>query len=172
MSTSLYAITNTTLNNENSIEELNKIVTKLNNLTDTLNIKIENDLVLYPFKVSFHSSSPIKTTLYSNICVIETIYRYNLIYANYHLGWFKRFRNELYEIVKVMGGTEIIYLAYGTPSTLSRYLEDMAWKNVPYEKIKESLIQEFGQPIKDYSKIIYTLPKPNEFFLDDFKDLK
>lgn len=51
----------------------------------------------------------------------------------------------------------------------------MAWENVPYEDIKEKMIQEFGQPITDYSKLNYdklTYRKINEFFLDDFSNFK
>lgn len=51
--------------------------------------------------------------------------------------------------MKIIGGTEVIYLADNACDKLSTYLECMAWENVPYEDIKEKMLQEFGQPLTD-----------------------
>ena len=180
MSTELFAITNTSLNGKDSFNEWEKIIENLNELKNDnskinkWNFEIEPELDIYPFNVSFYSSNNSQPTLYENICVIKTIYKYNLIYQNYTLDWFVNFRNELHQIIKILGGTEVIFLAYGAPNRLSHYLENMAWENVSYEEIKTLLIQEFGQPITNYadlnlSKLDYKNIK--EFFLDDFSDL-
>lgn len=103
------------------------------------------------------------------------IYKYRLLYEIYEFDWFASFRNDLYNIVKIIGGTEVIYLADNACDKLSRYLECMAWENFPYEEIKQKMIQEFGHPVTDYSKLNYdtlTYRKIEEFFLDDFSDLK
>lgn len=179
MSTELYAITNTTSINQNSIVELNKVLeslNQLNNKTNSWKFEIEEELDFHPFNISFYNPNySLQPTLYNNICVIKTTYNYNFIYQNYTIAWFEKFRNKLFSIIKSIGGTEIIYLAYGAPCKLSQYLEDMAWENESYEKIKKTLIQEFGQPITDYSKLNYSTlnyDSINEFYLDDFSDLK
>ena len=129
----------------------------------------------FPFNVDFGGPFHITPRLYSNIGVIDTIYKYRLLYEIYSFDWFESFRNDLYNIVKIMGGTEVIYLADNACDKLSNYLEVMAWENVPYNDIKERMLQEFGQPKTDYSKLNFdslTYAKIDEFFLDDFKDLK
>lgn len=129
---------------------------------------------VFPFNVSFNGPFHIQSTLYSNIGVIYTIYRYSLLYQIYSLDWFESFRNDLYRIVKIIGGTEVIYLADNACDKLSDYLECMAWANLPYEEIKEKMIQEFGPPVTNYSKInnkTINYKKINEFFLDDFTNI-
>ena len=129
----------------------------------------------FPFNVNFDGPFPILPTLYSNIGLISTIYRYDLLYKIHSLDWFESFRNDLYNIVKIIGGTEVIYLADNACDKLSIFSEGMAVENVPYEDIKAKMLQEFGQPVKDYSELNYdtlTYQKIDEFFLDDFSDLK
>lgn len=132
----------------------------------------EKDLL---FNIDFSGPFHLQPQLYSNIGVIYTIYKYRLLYENYLLDWFDSFRNDVYDIVKVIGGTEVIYLADNACDKLSTYLEGMAWQNIPYEEVKQKMLQEFGQSVTNYSKLNYdTLmySKIDEFFLDDFSDLK
>ena len=78
------------------------------------------------------------------------------------------------QIIKEYGNWSY-YIDEDDEDKLSRYLEHMAWENVPYQEIKEKMIQEFGQPITDYSTLDYdalTYRKIDEFFLDNFHDFK
>ena len=192
MATSLYLITNSKLTGKETQKDWERIVGKLDQLKmDTTSyVNAQNEIVKeygswsydieheeedLTFNVDLVGPFHIQPRLYSNIGVIYTIYKYTLLYEIYGCDWFGSFRKNLYNIVKIIGGTEVIYLADNACDKLSTYLECMAWENVPYEDIKEKMLQEFGQPLTDYSKLNYntlTYAKIDEFFLDDFNDLK
>lgn len=192
MATSLSLITNSKLTGKETRKDWDRIVIELNQLQmDTTSyVNANNEIIKeygswcyeieaededFPFNVAFSGPFHIQPNLYSNIGVIYTIYKYRLLYEIYDFDWFASFRHDLYNIVKIIGGTEVIYLADNACDKLSYYLECMAWENVPYEDIKEKMLQEFGKPITDYSKLNYdrlTYRKIDEFFLDDFSDLK
>lgn len=192
MGTSLHLITNSRLTGKETQKDWDKIVNELNQLKmDTTSyVNANNEIIKeyghwdyeieveeedLPFNVDFCGPFHIQPRLYSKIGVIYTIYKYRLLYEIYDFDWFASFRNDLYNIVKIIGGTEVIYLADNACNKLSTYLECMAWENVPYEEIKQKMLQEFGQPVTDYSKLNYdtlTYQKIEEFFLDDFSDLK
>lgn len=192
MATSLYLITDSKLTGKEDQNDWKKIIRDLNQLqmdtTSYVNAKneiikeygswsyeIEEEDEDIPFNVDFSGPFHIQPRMYSNIGVIYTIYKYRLLYEIYGFDWFTSFRHDLYDIVKIIGGTEVIYLADNACDKLSSYLECMAWENVPYEEIKTKMIQEFGQPVTDYTKLNYdtlTYQKIDEFFLDDFSDLK
>lgn len=126
------------------------------------------------YNVSFEGHSSIFPTLYATVGIISTLYRYGYLYKNKQLEWFEKFRNELFLIVKSIGGTEVIYVADNLYDKLTGYFY-MALDNEPYEIIKEKMIKEMGEPVRDYSKLNYESfdsQNINEFFLDDFSDLK
>lgn len=191
MGTSLILITDSDLTGKETQKDWERIVDELEQLQlDTISyVNAKNEIIKehgnwsfeieeegnYPFNVNFVGPFPILPTLYSNIGLIYTIYRYNLLYENHSLDWFESFRNDLYNIVKIIGGTEVIYLADNACDKLSIFSEGMAVENAPYEDIKAKMLQEFGQAVKDYSKLYYdklSYQKIDEFFLDDFSDLK
>lgn len=191
MATSLLLITNSKLTGKETQKDWDRIVRELEQLQmDTTSyVNAKNEIIKehgnwgfeieeeedFPFNVNFDGPFPILPTLYSNIGLISTIYRYDLLYNIHSLDWFESFRNDLYNIVKIIGGTEVIYLADNACDKLSIFSEGMAVENVPYEDIKAKMLQEFGQPVKDYSELNYdtlTYQKIDEFFLDDFSDLK
>ena len=97
-----------------------------------------------------------------------TGYNYSLIYENYEIDWFEDFRNEIFEIVKLLGGSEIIYVADHAHHALCDYLE-MAEAGASYDKIRKKVQHELGNPITDYTKLDYQ--NITEYFLDDFSDL-
>ncbi len=190
MATSLYIITNSKLTGNETESDWKSIVKKLNDLNfGTISIvnaegqiikkngnwdfEVEKDEDT-PFNVDFFGPFHIQPCLYKNIGIIYTIYKYRLLYEIYEYDWFSKFRLELFKIISIIGGTEVIYLADNGCNKLSAYLELMACDNIPYEVIKEKMINELGNPITDYSKLEYAKLKYSnitEFFLDDFKDL-
>lgn len=128
-----------------------------------------------PYNISFEGPFNYWPQLYGNIGIIYTIHRYVLLYNIYSFDWFETFRKDLFNIVKIMGGTEVIYIADNGCDKLCTYLECMAEENMPYEEIKQKMIDQFGQPITEYSKLnveALSYESIKEFFLDDFSDLK
>jgi hypothetical protein len=192
MATSLLLISNTKVKGKEDSKDWERMVRELDglNMSTTSYVNAQNEVIKeygtwryevqeeedeIPFTVDFCGPFHIMPSLYTNICIMNTIYRYSLLYDNYAFEWFRSFRNDLFNIVKIMGGTEVIYLADNACDKLAFYLECMACENVPYEEIKEKMIQEFGQPVTDYSRLNIdelTYSRINEFFLDDFNDLK
>lgn len=192
MATSLYLITNSKLTGKETLKDWDRIASELYQLQlGTTSIVNEQNRIIkeyggwtyeiepqqdgVPFNVDFGGPYHIQPNLFSNIGVIYTIYKYSLLYQNFNLEWFQSFRNDLYKIVEIMGGTEVIYLADNGCDKLSKYLELMAWDNVPYHEIKAKMFEVFGEPVTDYSKLNYdklTYDEIDEFFFDDFNDLK
>lgn len=192
MGTSLLAITNSKLNGTETKEHWDSILEKLINLKlDNMYYMDNNNNIIkaegtweyeimepeydIPFYIEFSGPFTIQPDFYSNLGILHTIYKYDLIYTALEIDWFAKFRKDLFEIVKVMGGTEIIYLADNACDKLGRYYEGMAIGDIPYETIKAKMIEELGLPVTDYAKLDYDkLDYRNitEFFLDDFKDFK
>ncbi|MFZ4797118.1 MAG: hypothetical protein ACOYMA_06460 [Bacteroidia bacterium] len=191
MGTSLYLITNSKLTGNETQKDWDGILESLKNLNletnSYLNEKNETvketgewyyhiiDEEEMPYHICFEGPFNFCPEFYRNIGIISTIYRYGLLYNIYYYDWFKSFRNELFNIVKIMGGTEVIYLPDSGSNNLVTYLESMAWENMPYELVKQKMMEELGPPVTDYSKLnIESLNFKNipEFFLDDFADLK
>jgi hypothetical protein len=189
MGTDLYAITNSKLTGKETKADWDRILDALKALKlETTSIVGVDEIIkeegdweyeIDPydefFNVYYHGPFVNLPNLYSDIGVISSIYSYSSLYKLHELDWLDEWRKRLYDIVNIMGGSEIIYLADNGRNKLCKYLELMAWENVPYEEIKQKMIAEFGPPVTDYKSLDYTkLDYSNitEFFLDDFKDLK
>ena len=127
MGTSLFLITNAKLTGKETKENWDRIMGELAALrmnttscVDANNqiIKEHGNWSYYidtyedtAFSVEFEGPFSAVPSFYTNLGIINTIYRYHFLYSNYSLYWFESFRNDLYNIVKIMGGTEVIYLA-------------------------------------------------------------
>jgi hypothetical protein len=81
---------------------------------------------------------------------IYTIYRYSMLYDDAY--FFDKFLSELVAIVKLVGCTEVIFLADNACDKLCELLElnvlEYEWT---YEQVKQSLTQQLGNPITGYS---------------------
>lgn len=109
--------------------------------------------------------------LFENVCVMSVLDRYRDIYrGNKHFKEFQIFRNKLFEILTFLNGSEIIYLP-DSSYRLSMYL-DLPYENKSYNEIKRLIIQETPKQQTNYFDLSYTNNEENEFFLDDFNDLK
>lgn len=195
MGTTLHMLTNAKIACNESEQNINKIMQKLKDLNlettyrvgpNNTTIKETGDWEYFveeeknasyytPYNVSFEGPFSCTPTLYTNIGIIWTMYRYSFIYQYKEIAWFSNFREEAYKVVKAIGGTEIIYVADNACDKLATYLECMAWENIPYNTIKEEMIKEFGNPVTDYKKLDFNkldYKHITEFFLDDFSDLK
>lgn len=181
MSTSLYIITNSHQSEERDFSFWNDILKRLGNLDVKDNFYQEQKKWSYGFEkdrdcIVFNGSCIFSPEFYSQVGVISTPLNYSYLYKvlSADSSILSDFRSLLYQVIKIMGGTEVIFLADNANNRLCKYLEDMAEANFPYEKIKGALIKEFGAPITDYKKLDFEkLDYSNitEFVLDDFRDL-
>lgn len=190
MSTILHILTNSKLNGNESPEFFDNIKEKLRALPLerasywykgklvkevgdwSYEIEYEDKKEETQFNVSFDGPYSYFPTLYTNVGVISTIYRYSQLYEVYKNGWHKSFRKDIHGIIKAIGGSEIIFVADNACDKLNGYLA-MAWENVPFEDIKNQMIKEMGAPVTDYSKLDFdklNYRKITEFVFDDFKD--
>jgi len=187
MATSLFAITNSSLNGKEGLQDYQTIKQSLKTLSkkskyfqeeqvnEEINwdFEISENKVDEPFHIYFESPFHFSPQLYPECGLIFFQYKYRLLYEIKIGFWFESFRKELWEMITIMGGTEIIFLADNCCDKLSSFLE-MVFEGRSYQSIKDQMTQELGKPLTDYNKLEYEkLDYKNitEFFLDDFKDL-
>lgn len=191
MATDLYAISNFVIPKEITFKFLDEKIKELEdlNLSVSSSLRIgeggreyyEKDTQLWYYEVDnekgylniyFNGGYCYSITILPNIAFVSTIYRYRLLYDK--VDWFQQFREDLYNIIKVFGGSEIIYLADNCCDKLGTYFECMVLENTPYKVVKEEMIAELGQPVTDYRKLDYnklSYSNITEFVLDDFKNI-
>lgn len=134
---------------------------------------IETEELIY-----FESPFVFSVRLYTNCLEIHTIYRYKLIYEQPKLGevgFFWNFRKEIFDIISIFGGTEIIYLADNSCDKLSHYLGNLVWEGVSYNEVKTKIINSKIPIVSDYYKLNYeelSYSNIKEVVFDDFSDLK
>lgn len=128
--------------------------------------------------IYFESTFAFSVILYNNCLEIHTIYRYKLIYEEPKLGevgFFWNFRKEIFDIISIFGGTEIIYLADNSCDKLSHYLGNLVWEGVSYNEVKTKIIDSKIPIVSDYSKLDYeelSYSNIKEVVFDDFSDVK
>jgi len=80
-------------------------------------------------------------------------------------GHFEKLRVSSFKLLKLMGGSEVLYLA--DKGRMNSYL-DMVMEGNTYASVYAALEKKFGPPITDLSQILYT--KINELADKDFLD--
>lgn len=138
MATSLYAITNASLEGQNTSEHWDEILAKLKALdwdrtftpTGENSYKqdegewyyeVEEKTKYNPYQIRFEGPYAITFDLMPNTCLIYTIYKYSLLYDNAY--FLDKFLAELFEILQFVGGTEIVFLADNSYDKLYELLE-------------------------------------------------
>lgn len=127
--------------------------------------------------IYFNSPFEFDVSLYEGCLEISTIYKYIDLYdwitldGEYYKG---EFRNKVFEIISIFGGTEVIYLADNGCDKLSSYLELRVWEGLSYNDVKNEMKQDnvpFSNDFNNLStkKISYSNIK--EYLYDDFKDI-
>lgn len=190
MGEDLFAITNSKFTGNETEKDWDQILENLKSLNLEKTLRVENDELIrmtgewsysinvdpeLSFLVDFDGPFQFNPLIYSNIGVIGTYLNYSILYEDYKFGLFDEYRRRLYDIVRIFGGTEVIFFAFDECDQLSRILDKMAFQNIPYEEIKEKMILEFGNPVTDYLKLDsekLNFGNITEFILDDFSDLK
>ncbi|WP_418510963.1 hypothetical protein [Corallibacter sp.] len=194
MATDLFIISNIKVSKEDVLAEKDEYINKLKalNLDSVLprsehiedwecefpEIYDEQTNSVIPNKETkeiIHFSSPFSysITVYPNCLEISTIYKYRFIYTLSESEFFNKFRQDIYNIISIFGGSEVIYLADNGCDILSAHLELKVWEGVSYNVVKKD-IEKSGIPLtSDYDSLkLDTLSYRNitEIVYDDFAD--
>lgn len=119
--------------------------------------------------------------VYENCLELTTIYRYRYLYEDEYRQTDKvdenllEFRRNIFNIISIFGGTEIIYLADNACDKIATYLECWAWEGKSYDEIKQDMIAKNLPFRSDYENLkLNDLRYSNitEIIFDDFKDFK
>lgn len=122
--------------------------------------------------ISYNSPFVFNIRVYENCVELITIYKYRFLYEDEKTDYLNEFRKNVYDIISIFGGTEIIYLADNGCDKLGKYLELQVWEGVSYYEIKKDMISKGLPFVSDY----YSLKLNNlnyinikEIVFDDFK---
>jgi hypothetical protein len=191
MGTDLFAIANAKLRGDETEADCQKLLDRMRmvqfvratyrvpyipDTTDTRDWEYEmntfEDEFDPPWKLYLSGPRGFHIYLYANVAVISTVLRYRALEDAHEVwdDWFADFRQDLFDVVSVLGGTEVIYLPDNNRQPLSTYLEEMAEEGMPYEEVKTRLLQEVGKPMTSYEE--YAACNSETYLLDDFADLK
>lgn len=125
--------------------------------------------------ISFFSPFVFNITVYPNCIVLSTTYKYRFLYEDEKPDFFQKFRKDVFDIINIFGGAEIIYLADNGCDKLGTYLETKIWEGVSYNEVKKNMIASNLPFVSDYKKLkLKDLSYGNitEVVFDNFKDLK
>jgi hypothetical protein len=128
-------------------------------------------------KEIIYYSSPFvfSVTVYENCLELSTIYKYSFLYEDEKTDYINEFRKNIYDIISIFGGTEIIYLADNGCDKLGMYLELQVWEGVSYFEIKKDMTSKGLPFVSDYYNLkLNNLNYRNikEIIFDDFSNLK
>ncbi|WP_248722735.1 hypothetical protein [Seonamhaeicola sp. ML3] len=143
---------------------------KYNHITNIFEVDHDNKEI-----INFDSPFVFQIGVYENCLDISTIYRYSYLYNRSNPKSLIEFRKNIYDIISVFGGTEIIYLADNACDKLSEYLECKVWDGVSYSDIKNDMISKGLTFISNYEGLkLNNLNYRNikEIVFDDFEDLQ
>ena len=184
MGTSLLAITNCTVTGKEPQSHWDSKLEAFKNGNLELDPRPnDNEWKMFQYNDPDYFSIEFETPLLFEPCFmigvgeIGTFYRYSLMYS--FSEWtdeqFDSFRLNMFNTMKIMGGTEVIYLADqgDLGSCFNMCLSDESGSY--YNDIKQALIKKYGKPVTNYRNLDpYYLDyyKITEFILDDFSDLK
>ena len=90
---------------------------------------------------------------------------------NQKIEWFSGFRKELFELCKILGIDEIIYLA-DQGAVLGKICHSKVWMNWPYARIKEEMMRELSPPTPLHKARTNEDSADRQWFMDDFSNLK
>lgn len=99
----------------------------------------------FPYCVMFDGPYMMKIKLMDDIAEIPTFYRLSILFEQ--PDFFYDFIKDVHKILKVFGATELIWLSSLGSASYSGVYQNEVWENVPFEKVKESLVKEIGQAI-------------------------
>lgn len=132
-----------------------------------------------PQLIRFSSPFVFSVTVYENCLELSTIYKYRFLYEDEYRDSEEAkanlldFRKNIFDIITIFGGTEIIYLADNGCNKLGAYLELWVWEGKSYFDVKQDMIDNKIPFRKDYQNLkLNDLNYNNikEIIFDDFVD--
>lgn len=126
--------------------------------------------------IELHISGPfcIFPTIRTNNIELGYFYAYSYISDLSMAQWYTRFREEQFEVCRILGITEVCYLSDQGPVSGEICLGQV-WENWPYQRIKESLLA-IGPPTPREKAVNYDSyeaeAEAGQWFMDDFADFK
>ncbi|AMC11923.1 hypothetical protein Lupro_11885 [Lutibacter profundi] len=144
-----------------------------NEKTDSQILDPDNPELIY-----FTSPFVFDVAIFEESLVLATIYKYRYLYEDSKINFidnFNKFRKNIFDIISIFGGTEIIYLADNGCNKLSSYFELKVLEGVSYNQVKNEMLHDGTAIERDYMKLkIDTLSYGNitEYIFDDFSDFK
>jgi hypothetical protein len=101
-----------------------------------------------PYYVRFDGPHMFKIILMDDISEIPSYYRLYILFEPPY--FFDEFITEVRQALKIFGATELIWLSSLGNASYSGIYQLYVWENTPYPKVKEILINKFGEPL-DYA---------------------
>ncbi|WP_338734024.1 hypothetical protein [Mangrovimonas cancribranchiae] len=125
--------------------------------------------------ICYNSPFVFNIRVYENCVELITIYKYRFLYEDEKTDYLNEFRKNVYDIISIFGGTEIIYLADNGCDKLAEYLECQVWEGISYHDIKKDMINKKLSFVSDYDNLKLnhlTYRNIKEIVFDDFSNLK
>ncbi|MFC5195901.1 hypothetical protein ACFPH8_11215 [Bizionia hallyeonensis] len=128
----------------------------------------------YPEIIYFDSPFAFSVGVYSSCLKVSTIYRYGFLYKLQDLDSLRDFRQTLFNIISIFGGTEVLYLTDQGNAVLSDYLCNWVEEGASYASVKQDVICKGIPLLTEYTDLDEnrSLRASSEIILDDFQDLK
>ncbi len=130
----------------------------------------EEDEEDFPYCVRFDGPYMFKIILMDDISQIPSFYRLYILFQPPY--FFDEFITEVKLVLRIFGATELIWLSSIGSASYSEIYQLYVWGNTPYPKVKEILINKFGQPLdyagaKEYAeKTSWSYSTLDKFVLD------
>jgi hypothetical protein len=105
----------------------------------------------FPYEVIYEGPYMQKIILMDDISSIPTHYRLNILFNQ--PDWFFEYLKEVYSMIKIFGGNELIWLSSLGSASYSSIYQCEVWENTPYEKVKQLLTEQYGTPKTTYQEM-------------------
>lgn len=127
----------------------------------------------YPEIIYFDSPFAFSVGVYASCLEVSTIYRYGFLYQLKDLDSLQEFRQALFDIISIFGGTEVLYLTDQSDPVLSDYLYNWVLEGAAYAAVKQDIILKGIPLLTEYTALDEnrSLNAGSEIMLDDFQDL-
>jgi hypothetical protein len=112
---------------------------------------LENDDPDMPYEVVYEGPYMMKIFLMDDISQIPTFSRLSILFEQPE--WFLEFIDKIHSIIRIFGSNQLIWLSSLGSASYSSIYQSKVWINTPYEKVRELLIEQYGNPKTKYEEM-------------------